>query len=208
VDAEDGRSASIEHLSRGTREQVFLSLRLALAAAYSRRGAPLPMIFDDVLVNFDARRAEAAAQTLCQFAAAGHQVLVFTCHDHIRQIFQSLDVDVRGLPSPASVATRGAAVLPDRTDANGRPTEPIARLARDEMAFDDGLPSENDEELDRELMFGAPEFDPGYVPPVFPDDPAIQDNARSVAAVEHNRSAIAPLNVAWAHRYDAELEGI
>ena len=120
VDGKDGRSASIEHLSRGTREQVFLSLRLALAAAYSRRGAPMPMIFDDVLVNFDARRAQAAAQTLCQFAAAGHQVLVFTCHDHIRSIFQSMDVDVRGLPSPASVASRSAAVLPDRPEDNGK----------------------------------------------------------------------------------------
>ena len=40
------------------REQLFLSLRLSLAAYFARRGAPLPLILDDVLVNFDMERAE------------------------------------------------------------------------------------------------------------------------------------------------------
>src|SRR5690606_8481446 len=39
VDDRHGKPIRVEHLSRGTREQVFLSLRLALAAAYGRRGA-------------------------------------------------------------------------------------------------------------------------------------------------------------------------
>ncbi len=196
VDSKVGRSASIEHLSRGTREQVFLSLRMALAAAYSRRGAPMPMIFDDVLVNFDAHRAEAAAQTLCQFAAAGHQVLVFTCHDHIRSTFQSLDVDVRGLPSPTSVAQRSAAVLPDRSDNAGKSMMAGERPSLTPDNFDNGLPSENDEELDRELMSGAPQYDPGYVAPQFPDDPAVETNARAVAA---------PIDSSWAARYDESI---
>jgi uncharacterized protein YhaN len=78
----------VEVLSRGAREQLFLSLRLSLAAYFARRGAPLPLILDDVLVNFDAERAKAAAQVLRDFAAAGHQMLVFTCHEHIAKLLQ------------------------------------------------------------------------------------------------------------------------
>ena len=57
VDDAEGRSLPVEILSRGTREQLFLSLRMALAAGYARRGAALPLVLDDVLVNFDADRA-------------------------------------------------------------------------------------------------------------------------------------------------------
>ena len=90
VDDAEGHSLPVEVLSRGTREQLFLSLRLALASSYARRGAPLPLVLDDVLVNFDAERAKAAAAVLRDFAAAGHQLLVFTCHEHILKLFKSL----------------------------------------------------------------------------------------------------------------------
>ena len=57
VDDAAGRPLAIEVLSQGTREQLFLALRLALVSSYARRGAVLPMILDDVLVNFDTQRA-------------------------------------------------------------------------------------------------------------------------------------------------------
>ena len=40
VDDAEGHSLPVEVLSRGTREQLFLSLRLALASSYARRGRP------------------------------------------------------------------------------------------------------------------------------------------------------------------------
>ncbi len=101
VDDAEGRSMPVEILSRGTREQLFLSLRMALAAGYARRGAALPMVLDDVLVNFDTDRAAAAAAVLRDFAAAGHQLLVFTCHQHISNIFASLGVPIGSLPCGA-----------------------------------------------------------------------------------------------------------
>ncbi len=103
VDDADGRPMPVENLSRGTREQLFLGLRMALAASYARRGAALPLVLDDVLVNFDAERATAAAAALRDFAATGHQLLIFTCHQHIANIFASLGVPVGALPS-ASIA--------------------------------------------------------------------------------------------------------
>jgi uncharacterized protein YhaN len=102
VDDAEGHSLPVESLSRGTREQLFLSLRLALAAGYARRGAELPMVLDDVLVNFDADRAIAAAEVLRDFAALGHQLLVCTCHEHIEKIFAQLDVPLNRLPRSAN----------------------------------------------------------------------------------------------------------
>ncbi|MEK6237964.1 MAG: hypothetical protein N2C14_24900, partial [Planctomycetales bacterium] len=99
VDDDQGRTISIEHLSRGTREQLFLGLRLALVSQHARQGASLPMVMDDLLVNFDDQRAEEAASLLKDFAAQGRQILVFTCHDHIVRLFKKLNVPVRELPS-------------------------------------------------------------------------------------------------------------
>ncbi len=99
VDREDGSSLAVESLSRGTREQLFLSVRMALVAMFARRGIQLPMILDDVLVNYDERRAAVAAKVLCEFAGAGHQLVVFTCHEHILQIFKKQSADCRRLPT-------------------------------------------------------------------------------------------------------------
>ena len=98
IDAADGSQLPLEVLSRGTREAVFIALRLSLASAYARRGVMLPLVLDDVLVNFDGDRAIHAARTLKTFAELGHQVMMFTCHEHIVRIFQAIDVQVRQMP--------------------------------------------------------------------------------------------------------------
>ncbi|HTQ39604.1 MAG TPA: AAA family ATPase [Pirellulales bacterium] len=99
VDDDQGRTLPVEVLSQGTREQLFLSLRLALVGLYARRGVQLPMVLDDVLVNFDTHRAAAAVQVLHNFARRGHQLLVFTCHEHLARLFKHHRMDVRRLPS-------------------------------------------------------------------------------------------------------------
>jgi uncharacterized protein YhaN len=99
VDNKSGQSLPLEVLSRGTREAVFIALRLSLAAAYSRRGVMVPLVLDDVLVNFDSIRAESAAKVLRDFASLGHQVVMFTCHEHIMRIFHKIGVQVRVLPN-------------------------------------------------------------------------------------------------------------
>lgn len=98
IDNSMGQALPLEVLSRGTREAVFIALRLSLAAAYARRGVTIPLVLDDVLVNFDSARAESAAKVLRDFAALGHQVVMFTCHEHIMKIFYNIDVQVRMLP--------------------------------------------------------------------------------------------------------------
>ena len=108
VDNREDETISVDKLSRGTREAVYLSLRLALVGAYSRRGATIPMILDDVLVNFDGQRAHAAAEVLYDFSRNGHQILMFTCHEHMRDMFHSLGADVRILPQHLDVVEHGA----------------------------------------------------------------------------------------------------
>ena len=130
VDDASGNPLPVEALSRGTREQLFLSLRLALVSSYGRRGAPLPLILDDVLVNFDAHRAKAAAEVLRDFAKAGHQVLVFTCHDHIAGLFRALDASVDLLPS------RGVAAKPKprraKPEPRPAPPQPVVPVVEEE----------------------------------------------------------------------------
>jgi uncharacterized protein YhaN len=106
VDDHDGRPMSLDVLSRGTREAIFLSLRLALVSAYGRRGVNIPMVLDDVLVNLDARRAAAAVGLLCDFAKEGRQLLFFTCHDHILHMFEEVGADIRLLPAHGTPGVR------------------------------------------------------------------------------------------------------
>ncbi|MBX3421412.1 MAG: AAA family ATPase [Pirellulaceae bacterium] len=103
IDNRAGQALPLEVLSRGTREAVFIALRLSLAAAYARRGVVLPLVLDDVLVNFDSSRAESAAKVLRDFADLGHQVIMFTCHEHIMRIFYNIGVQVRVLPAQGTV---------------------------------------------------------------------------------------------------------
>ncbi|MCA9187739.1 MAG: AAA family ATPase [Pirellulaceae bacterium] len=145
VDDHDGKTLSVDVLSRGTREQVFLGLRLALASDYSRRGLQLPLILDDVLVNFDLPRTKAAAKLLRDYSLRGHQIIFFTCHEHIMNVFHDLDVLVREIPrhdgvvdEPISLATPKPIplVAPQNPDVVTEPDpapRPIKEVARPKL---------------------------------------------------------------------------
>jgi uncharacterized protein YhaN len=94
-----GEAAPPEYLSRGAQEQLYLALRLAYIRNHAGRAAALPVIMDDILVNFDSVRASRTAQALVplvhglppqdgQNALPPHQVLFFTCHPHLAEILQ------------------------------------------------------------------------------------------------------------------------
>jgi uncharacterized protein YhaN len=69
----------IEGLSDGTRDQLYLSLRLAAIEDHVARVAPCPVILDDILINSDDMRA-AAALKIFSGLAKQTQVLLFTHH--------------------------------------------------------------------------------------------------------------------------------
>jgi uncharacterized protein YhaN len=97
-------------LSRGTAEQLYLCLRLGLAATHAERTVSLPFVLDDVLVNFDPGRAAAVARAIAALARS-HQVLAFTCHPHVVAVFEAADPGCTVIDLPLDGAT-GAASEP------------------------------------------------------------------------------------------------
>jgi uncharacterized protein YhaN len=121
----DGDLWNPERLSRGTREQVFLALRLALIRDLGRHDVSLPVVMDDALVNFDDARARSAARVLVEFVAeqaADRQMLVLTCHEHVAKTFAAAGAHVRSFTDPAPLfGGRGPRATP-RPEPTPRPT--------------------------------------------------------------------------------------
>ncbi|MBK7581631.1 MAG: AAA family ATPase [Myxococcales bacterium] len=78
----EGVKVPIARLSDGACDQLYLALRLASVEHYARSNEPLPLILDDVLINFDEERARAALGVLAEIAAS-MQILLFTHHEHV-----------------------------------------------------------------------------------------------------------------------------
>lgn len=87
VRSSQDRPVEVAGLSEGTRDQLFLALRLALLER--RTAEALPFIGDDLLASFDEART---ASTLSLLASAGQQrqMIIFTHHRHVAEIGQSL----------------------------------------------------------------------------------------------------------------------
>ena len=79
VETEGGEGRVTDELSRGTAEQLYLALRFGLIEEFAGHAEPLPVVMDDILVNFDATRAASAAAAIRDLSTR-HQVLYFTCH--------------------------------------------------------------------------------------------------------------------------------
>lgn len=77
-DTTTGRGLAADELSRGTRIQLLLAVRLAFALE-AERGAQLPLILDEVLSHSDPTRYRAIAECVLKMVEKGRQVLYFTC---------------------------------------------------------------------------------------------------------------------------------
>lgn len=77
-----GERVAIDGLSEGTRDQLFLALRLAALEMHIASDRPLPFIADDLFVNFHDSRSRAG---LAALGALAHrtQVIFLTHHDHL-----------------------------------------------------------------------------------------------------------------------------
>lgn len=85
AEKENGEQIDPGTLSRGTAEQMYLAMRLALAGEYAAQGTAMPLVMDDVFVNFDAERLEASLRVLNEVSSR-HQILLFTCHQHVAEM--------------------------------------------------------------------------------------------------------------------------
>jgi uncharacterized protein YhaN len=89
VERSDGSRLSPQMLSRGTAEQLYLSMRLALVREYANHVEPLPVVFDDIFVNFDPGRTRSSIKAVRELCST-HQILLFTCHPHLVEIVQAV----------------------------------------------------------------------------------------------------------------------
>ncbi len=80
-----GAALGVAAMSDGTRDQLYLALRLAAVEQYLASAEPPPFVADDLLVHFDDDRAGAALRVLADFSRRT-QVLFFTHHPHLVEL--------------------------------------------------------------------------------------------------------------------------
>lgn len=81
----DGSSVSIEGMSDGSRDQLYLALRLAALDRYLEEHEPMPLILDDLLITFDDERARSILPELADLGTRS-QVFLFTHHEHLIEL--------------------------------------------------------------------------------------------------------------------------
>ncbi|RCW51437.1 ATP-binding protein [Halanaerobium sp. MA284_MarDTE_T2] len=84
VNNEDKIYHSHDMLSRGTEEQLFLSVRLSRIRKIK---PPLPVIIDDSLVNFDIKHLERAVDEILKLSKQ-NQIILLTCHKRIIEMVE------------------------------------------------------------------------------------------------------------------------
>ncbi len=83
----EGRLISVNQLSRGTIEQVYFALRIAVAEVMQEE--KLPIIFDDAFGHYDSKRLKRLFQWLekCE-----RQVVIFSCQERERDILEEMGI--------------------------------------------------------------------------------------------------------------------
>jgi uncharacterized protein YhaN len=80
-----GERVNVEGMSDGSRDQLYLSLRLASLEKYLKTNEPVPLIVDDILINFDDERAKATLKVLADLSHK-NQIIFFTHHQHLVEL--------------------------------------------------------------------------------------------------------------------------
>ena len=91
-DEKDGLRKDLSRLSKGTLQQMFFAIRIAVAIdRNSKLDVSYPVIFDDVFVNFDEYRMKNAISMLFEIAEKHNmQFLIFTCHKFIHNMISNI----------------------------------------------------------------------------------------------------------------------
>lgn len=90
---EHNTAKKVDQLSRGTREQLLISLRLGFIEEYEAHSEALPVVVDEIFVNFDHERTIRAAEIFSEFAS-DRQVIIFTCHPSTADYFDRKKINL------------------------------------------------------------------------------------------------------------------
>ena len=92
--AADGSSKIAKDMSKGTRFQLYLALRMAGYHEFATTRGSVPFIADDIMETFDDFRAEETFRLFADMANVG-QVIYFTHHRHLCDIAKSVAPNVK-----------------------------------------------------------------------------------------------------------------
>ena len=84
-----GEFVDIDGMSEGTRDQLYLALRLAALELHLEQTTPLPFIADDLFINYDDGRSKAGLEALAKLSEST-QVVFLTHHDHLVSVAQEV----------------------------------------------------------------------------------------------------------------------
>ena len=85
----DGRTVGIAGMSDGTRDQLYLALRLAALEMHIGQGHALPFIADDLFINYDDERSHAGLEALAKLSEVT-QVIFLSHHRHLLPAVKSV----------------------------------------------------------------------------------------------------------------------
>lgn len=85
----NGATVPIEGMSEGTRDQLYLALRLAALELHLEQGVPLPFIADDLFINYDDGRSRAGFAALARLSQRT-QVIFLSHHRHLVEVARSV----------------------------------------------------------------------------------------------------------------------
>ncbi|WP_313893089.1 AAA family ATPase [Psychrobacillus sp.] len=86
----NGQRFKIVELSQATKEQAYISLRIALAISLKKK-INFPIIMDDPFVHFDRFRLQQVVQLMMELQKE-HQLLYFTCHEKMRYEWKDVHI--------------------------------------------------------------------------------------------------------------------
>lgn len=92
-DTNELHTAPEKSLSKGTVDQIYLALRLALVQCVSDVGEPIPMILDDPFANYDDHRLERTLKLIAEISDE-NQVLLFTCREDVVRAAETVNAPV------------------------------------------------------------------------------------------------------------------
>ena len=104
----DGSECDVEGMSEGTRDQLYLALRIATIERHVAENEALPFLADDLFITSDDERVVPGLAALAELGRST-QVILFTHHRHV------LDAAFSTLPS--------GSVMVHRLQSHGRPVE-------------------------------------------------------------------------------------
>lgn len=79
-------------MSSGTRDQLYLALRIATLKWRLQSHEAMQFVVDDILINFDDARSTATLEIFAELAA-GNQVILFTHHRQVVEAAEDLQQD-------------------------------------------------------------------------------------------------------------------